>query len=284
MLRQLLLLHLHVSGGISKTINLPSHATREDMKQCYIRGWQLGCKALSVYRDESKWSQPLSSAVSVNDNKKYYKEVDRVKERIKKSDYSTDAINLFHRSLNTRMKAPTRTSADRLEFKMGGETLRFFFCKYPDGNIAEVWLELGKEGETVKGLVATMGRLLSIAIQHGVPIESLCDTMLGQQYQPSGFVNGNDFGIKGGMSIADLTAKVLTAVNEESNGHTPKEEINIILDKDMPELEVISPVEQARQAGYSGIQCKNCGSYRMKGTMKCGSCLDCGSDYGTCSG
>jgi ribonucleotide reductase alpha subunit len=268
-----------ISGGVSKTINLPESAGREDLKECYIKGWQLGCKALSIYRDKSKWSQPLSSRISYNDSKKYSVEASRVKERIKNSGYDKDGINTFHRSLLERRKAPVRAESERIEFRLGGETVRYHIVKYPDGNISEVWLELGKEGETVKGLVSTMGRLLSVAIQYGVPIESLCDTMLGQQYQPSGFIGENDFEIRGAMSIADLTGKVLLAIGTENNDKT-----DVFLDKSMPELDIISPAEQARKSGYSGQQCKNCASYRTKGTTKCGLCVDCGHEYGTCSG
>ena len=279
-----------LSGGISKTINMPESATKEEMAECFIKGWQLGCKALTVYRDGSKWSQPLNSSNSKLLASKMVAEADRIRGRIRDTDFSRDDIQSVFRKLIDRKRPPQRAPAERFDFKLGGENVKYAVARYPDNGISEILIELGKEGETVSGLVDTMARLISISIQYGVPIEAICDTMSGQQYSPSGFMADNPLKIHSGKSIADLTAKLLMALKAEYDTNpagvmlslpprpTEPSERAVRVEADAE----ISSAEEAKRFGFSGVRCENCGSWRTIGTVKCGQCTDCSHSYGSC--
>lgn len=265
-----------VSGGISKTINLPHSATREEMKECYIEGWKLGCKALSLYRDGSKWSQPLNSN---NDSQKEIikEEIERAKDRIRSSGFNSNYIWDYHRGLNTRKRAGNRAPAERLNFNLGGENIHYNVVRYPTNGISEMWIEVGKENPTVNGLADTIGRIISIAIQYGVPISALSETLDGLQFSPAGFLGENDLQIRSSKSISDLTAKVLRSLQDEYESQNIQPSVSASY------TEIINDNIENTSESCDGIECEYCGSKRTKGTVKCGICLDCGTTYGSCS-
>ncbi|MFW5794552.1 MAG: hypothetical protein ACOCV1_03605, partial [Bacillota bacterium] len=280
-----------ISGGISKTINLPEDATPQDVWDCYVKGWELGCKGLALYRSGSKWSQPLNISKKSHKKEIIQREIERSLDRLSKSDFNKtnfDDIWQYNRGMIQRKRAANRAPAERLNFKINGENIWINIVRYPDNGISEIWLEVGKEDPTVNGLADTIGRIISIAVQYGVPVEAIAETMSGLQFNPSGFMNKNDLGIRHAKSLSDLTAKVLLQLNEEYNGKKTVSD-SIISDKltapdTSDSLNIVSEADQAKNKGYSGVRCENCGSWKCVGTVKCGSCLDCQSAYGTCSG
>lgn len=274
-----------ISGGISKTVNLPSNSTHEDVWNCYILAWKLGCKGLSIYRDGSKWSQPLNSNVKES-KERICNEVNRIKERIKKSNIDNNVIQELSRGLLRRKKAPDRAPSERFNFKIGTENIKYHIVRYPDNGISELFIELGKQGGTVTGLVDTIARIISIAIQYGVPINAICETMLDQRYDPAGFIGPNSLDIKSGHSIADLTAKVMTALSDEYKDLDKVEQIKFFEqeNKDIKKEKSNDDIAEAQKKGYLTIRCDNCGEYKLRGTMKCGVCDECGHSFGFCSG
>ena len=109
--------------------------------------------------------------------------------------------------------------------------------------------------------------------------------MRGLQFSPSGFLRKNDLGIRSAKSLSDLTYQVLTKLHAEYN-NIPVEDITPVWDENQAgdEPMLMSESDQAKARGYSGIRCEKCGSWRTKGSVKCGVCLSCQTAYGTCSG
>jgi hypothetical protein len=225
------------------------------------------------------------------------REIKRTRERLSKSDFnktSPDDFWEFHRGLLTRKKAADRAQSERLNFSIGSENVWMNIVRFPNNGVSEIWLEVGKENPTVNGLADTIGRICSVAIQYGVPIEAICSTMQGLQFNPAGFLRKNDLGIRSAKSLSDLTSQVLTKLHAEYNG-LEFEEVTPVWNNDI-ELEeenystnglkeeprLISESEQAKAKGFSGIRCERCGSWRTKGSIKCGLCLSCQTPYGTC--
>lgn len=278
-----------ISGGISKTTNLPENATREDIRNCYIEAWKKGCKGLALYRSGSKWSQPLNSKNNKFKKETIKREIQRTKKRLSDSDFhKTSASDFweFYRGLITRKKAENRAQSERFNFNIGSENVWMNIVRFPNNGISEVWLEVGKENPTVNGLADTIGRICSIAIQYGVPIEAICSTMEGLQFSPAGFLRKNDLGIRSAKSLSDLTSQVLTKLNAEYNG-LDFEDITPVWNNDIElgeEPISVGEIEQAKSKGFSGTRCEKCGSWRTKGTIKCGICLSCQTPYGTCGG
>ena len=275
-----------ISGGISKTINMPENATLQDIWNCYIEGWKMGCKSLALYRSGSKWSQPLNSRNKNLRKEAIKRESKRARLRIEQSDFHRENPNdiwEYRKGLAARKRAGGRAPSERLNFQIGGENIHFHPVRYPDNGISELWIEVGKENPTVNGLADAIGRIVSVAIQYGVPIEALADTMSNLQFDPAGFLGPNELEIHSAKSLADLTSKVLKKLTLEYEGekhdNSTENEISITYNNE----DSISSSEEAKSKGFSGTQCEECGSWKTNGTIKCGVCLACGSTYGSCS-
>lgn len=163
-----------ISGGISKTINLPNSATVEDIFNCYLDCWGRGIKSVTVYRDGSKTEQIMST---------------------KKNDSNTH-IEPIPLSTTVRKKMPSKRSAEinkftihGMEGKLDGYITRGL---YPNGDLGEVFIELAKDGSTVKGLVGAIVTLTSISLQYGVPLVELVEKMIYRRFEPSGWVKGDE--------------------------------------------------------------------------------------------
>ncbi len=275
-----------ISGGISKTINMPESATLEEIYDCYVEGWKMGCKSLALYRSGSKWSQPLNSRNKNLRKEAIKREAKRARQRIEKSDFHRENPNdiwEYRKGLASRKRAGGRAPSERLNFQIGGENVHIHPVRYPDNGISELWIEVGKENPTVNGLVDAIGRIVSVAIQYGVPIEALANTMANLQFDPAGFLGPNDLGIHSAKSITDLTAKVLVALTAEYEGNEPQNLIEYNKQSINENPSSISSSEEAKIKGFSGSQCGECGSWKTEGSIKCGVCIECGSTYGSCS-
>jgi len=254
-----------ISGGISKTINMPDTATPEDIWDCYVEGWKMGCKSLALYRSGSKWSQPLNSRNKKIRKETIQRESKRARQRIEQSDFHRENPNdiwEYRKGLAARKRAGGRAPSERLNFQIGGENIHFHPVRYPDNGISELWIEVGKENPTVNGLADAIGRIVSVAIQYGVPIEALADTMSNLQFDPAGFLGPNDLEIHSAESLADLTAKVLKKLTLEYES----EDSDGLIEYNQPKVSgnggpSISSSEEAKTRGFSGVQCEECGSW-----------------------
>ena len=175
-----------ISGAISKTVNLPESATVEDIMEAYLQAWKLGLKAVAVYRDGCKKSQPLSAAGT---------------KTAESSDKSVRAAQAVHEEQD--LHAPPRAIRHRLDdermsithkFNVGGHEGYITVGLYPDGCPGEIFITMAKEGSTVSGLMDSFACAVSIALQHGVPLKLLCEKFAHTRFEPSGWTNNPDIG------------------------------------------------------------------------------------------
>lgn len=182
-----------ISGAISKTINMPNNATVEDIKEVYMESWKLGLKALALYRDGSKGSQPLSTSSKKAEEKTEVKEV--IKE-VTKVVYRPE-----------RRRLPEERQAITHKFSIGGHKGYVTVGLYEDGRPGEIFIRMAKTGSTINGLLDAFALSTSFALQYGVPLEFLVNKFSHQRFEPAGFTNNPNIRIA--KSIVDYIARWL---------------------------------------------------------------------------
>src|SRR6202048_4001722 len=163
-----------LSGAISKTINMPEESTVEDVMDAYIESWKLGLKAVAIYRDNSKRSQPLSAAGQKKDEKK--PEAAAVVEAMQQE--------LFARA--QREKMPAERASVTHKFSVGGHEGYITVGMYEDGRPGEIFIKMSKEGSTLSGVMDGLALTVSIGLQYGVPLKVYVDKLLDTRFEPSG--------------------------------------------------------------------------------------------------
>jgi ribonucleoside-diphosphate reductase alpha chain len=163
-----------LSGAISKTINMPEESTVEDVMDAYIESWKLGLKAVAIYRDNSKRSQPLSAAGQKKDEKK--PEATAVVEALQQE--------LFARA--QREKMPAERASVTHKFSVGGHEGYITVGMYEDGRPGEIFIKMSKEGSTLSGVMDGLALTVSIGLQYGVPLKVYVDKLLNTRFEPSG--------------------------------------------------------------------------------------------------
>jgi ribonucleoside-diphosphate reductase alpha chain len=193
-----------LSGAISKTVNLPNGATVEEIMNTYIEGWRLGLKAVAIYRDGSKRSAPLNTK----------KTKDMGSEEVAGADAETDAlrrrISDLEKEVQQLRAAAAQPSRNRMpdtrvslthKFEIAGHEGYITVGLYENGQPGELFVQMAKEGSTIGGLMDTVATLTSLALQYGVPLESLVKKFAYQRFEPSGFTRNPD--IRNATSITD---------------------------------------------------------------------------------
>ncbi len=194
-----------ISGAISKTINMPARASVEDCREAYLEGWRLGVKALALYRDGSKLSQPLSSMPALEiededeDEVRAVSQVDRVVEVTER---------VVERFVNGRRKLPSRRKGYTQKAIVGGHKLYLRTGEYPDGSLGEIFVDMHKEGAAFRSLMNSFAISVSIGLQYGVPLEEFVEAFSFTRFDPSGIVQGNDT-IKMATSVLDYIFREL---------------------------------------------------------------------------
>jgi ribonucleoside-diphosphate reductase alpha chain len=199
-----------LSGAISKTVNLPESATVDDIMNTYIEGWRLGLKSIAIYREGSKRSAPLNTR-KTKDMGTVAAGADSggtagVESRILELEQE---LATLRRQLDqpVRHRMPdTRTSLTH-KFEIAGHEGYITVGLYEDGQPGELFITMSKEGSTIGGLMDTVGTLTSIALQYGVPLESLVKKFAYQRFEPSGFTKNPD--IRHATSITDYVFRWL---------------------------------------------------------------------------
>ena len=182
-----------LSGAISKTINMPEESTIEEIMNAYIEAWKLGLKAVAIYRDNSKRSQPLNAA----GNKKEEKKGEGVVEPVQRE--------LFARAQREKMPAE-RTSVTH-KFSVGGHEGYITVGMYEDGRPGEIFIKMSKEGSTLSGVMDGLALTISLGLQYGVPLKVFVDKLLNTRFEPSGITaNAN---IRFATSVLDYIARWL---------------------------------------------------------------------------
>ena len=192
-----------LSGAISKTVNMPEAASVEEIEQIYLEGWKRGLKAIAIYRDNSKRSQPLStSKLKSDDETKAASEV--IEElRRKLAAAQAEAIKPHRRRL------PAERTALTHKFDITGHEGYITVGLYPDGQPGEIFLKMAKEGSTVSGLMDTFATAISLSLQYGVPLRDLVNKFAHVRFEPSGFTGNSEIPIA--KSIVDYIFRWLGA-------------------------------------------------------------------------
>ena len=184
-----------LSGAISKTVNMPEAATVEEIEQIYLEGWKLGLKAIAIYRDNSKRSQPLSTSKLKSDDET--KAAGDVVAELRKQLATAQAEALKPH----RRRLPSERTAVTHKFDIAGHEGYITVGLYPDGQPGEIFLKMAKEGSTVSGLMDTYATAISLALQYGVPLRDLVNKFAHVRFEPSGFTGNGEIPIA--KSIVD---------------------------------------------------------------------------------
>src|SRR5712672_111380 len=176
-----------ISGAISKTVNLPENASVEDIMEAYLQAWKLGLKAVAVYRDGCKKSQPLSAAGTKTANSS--KDDPRPGAA---APHEEDNLNAPPRAV--RHKLQEERASITHKFNIGGHEGYITVGLYPDGDPGELFITMAKEGSTVSGLMDSFALATSIALQHGVTMKLLCDKFATTRFELIGWTSNPDIG------------------------------------------------------------------------------------------
>jgi ribonucleoside-diphosphate reductase alpha chain len=199
-----------LSGAISKTVNLPADATVENIVEAYTVGWELGLKALAVYRDGSKRTQPLNTG----------RDVDQSGQGTAKAEATGNLVEL-DQYRPRRHKLEDEREAFTHKFSIAGHEGYLTTGLYADGQPGEIFLKMAKEGSTVSGLMDTIATMTSIALQYGVPLKALVDKFSHTRFEPSGFTNNKQIPIA--KSVMDYVFRYLGNRYLEVEESTPTE-------------------------------------------------------------
>jgi ribonucleoside-diphosphate reductase alpha chain len=197
-----------LSGAISKTINMPEESTVEDIMEAYIESWKYGLKAVAIYRDNSKRSQPLSAASKKEDEKPAAAAIPVAEVAAAAVASAPQQEELFARGASRR-KLPNERSSITHKFSIGGHEGYLTVGKYEDGAPGEIFIKMAKEGSTLSGIMDAFALSVSIALQYGVPLRALVDKFVNSRFEPSGYTGNPN--IRYAKSVVDYIGRWLGA-------------------------------------------------------------------------
>ncbi len=210
----------HLSGAISKTVNMPESATVEDIEKIYFEGWKLGLKALAIYRDNCKVGQPLS--------------VSKRQPAVVADEAITTPAEAVHRPV--RRKLPRQRPATVTKFSVAGAEGYMTVSNYPDDGVGEVFLKLGKQGSTLAGVMDAFSIAISVGLQYGIPLESYVAKFTNMRFEPAGLTDDPDVRIA--SSVMDYIFRRLAL------DHLPYDQ--------RAEMSILSAAERSAQLAGEG--------------------------------
>ncbi len=196
-----------LSGAISKTVNMPNDVTPEDIASAYFWGWELGLKAIAIYRDGSKQSQPLNT--KSEEGKAADAKAKVVTETVEKIVYKP-----------RRERLPDTRQSVTHKFTIAGHEGYLCVGLYPDGRPGEIFITMAKEGSTIGGIMDSFGTALSIALQYGVPLEVLVNKFSHTRFEPMGHTSNKDIRIA--KSVVDYIARWLGLTFMSGSDNLPR--------------------------------------------------------------
>ena len=197
-----------ISGAISKTINMPNHATVEDVQEAYLHSWRRGLKANAIYRDGSKLSQPLSASMFDfdEDDDLGIEEATQLDLPVSVDRPAAAAAQIAERIvvryLARRRRLPSRRRGYTQKAVVGGHKVYLRTGEYDDGTLGELFIDMHKEGAAFRSLMNSFAIAVSLGLQYGVPLEEFVEAFVFTRFEPNGMVMGNDR-IKMSTSIID---------------------------------------------------------------------------------
>jgi len=192
-----------ISGAISKTINFPHEATIRDINESYVESWQMMLKAIALYRDGSKLSQPLNATSNSDDTGTAPVTMEDLQQGPLKI-----AEKIIHRYIARRRRLPYRRAGYTQKAKIGGHTIYLRTGEYEDGALGEIFIDMHKEGAAFRSLMNCFSIAISLGLQHGVPLEEFVEAFIFTRFEPNGMVAGNPQ-IKMTTSIIDYIFREL---------------------------------------------------------------------------
>ncbi len=240
-----------VSGGISKTFNMPNETTIQEIYDAYFTAWKLGIKCFAVYRDGSKATQ----ALYVSKQEKKQKET------------------------FTRKRLPDIRPSETHKFSIAGHEGYLTYSTFEDGSLGEIFIRMSKQGSTLAGLLDAFAIAISIALQYGVPLKELASKFINMRFEPMGLTNNEK--IKTATSIVDyifkyLAYRFLSKEDLEELGLMTEEEKDRLILKEHPTLfEKKNNPSSNHLKDISGPPCVHCGGITIK-TGSCYTCISCG--------
>lgn len=257
-----------LSGAISKTVNLPNSANIEDIQKIYDAGHKLGLKSIALYRDGCKASQPL------NTSKKVYTvaDVQQLNTTQKSTSTVNDDVQAGGRGLTldeavtrygrgSKQKLPSRRTGFTQEARVGGHKLFVRTGEYTDGKLGEIFVDMHKEGATMRSLMNCLAIAVSTGLQHGVPLEAFVDKFTFTRFEPQGVVEGDDR-VKVSTSIVDYIFRMLG--------------VHYLGRYDLTH---VKPVEVTHKVSNDAPPCDQCGNITVRNGT-CFRCANCGNSMG----
>ncbi|OQA26608.1 MAG: Vitamin B12-dependent ribonucleotide reductase [Verrucomicrobia bacterium ADurb.Bin345] len=268
-----------LSGAISKTVNMPNEATADEIMQTYIEGWKLGLKALAIYRDGCKRSQPVNTG--------------RKKEEEKAAEVPTPGGN-GSKTRPLRRRMPTTRQSITHKFDIAGHEGYLTVGLYEDGSPGELFITMAKEGSTVGGLMDSFGTAISLCLQYGVPVKTLCEKFAHSRFEPSGFTKNPDIPIAKSLTdyifrwlghtfLEGFKAPAPAKSLQPDNGHAP-----VVAAEPPPAKKAAAPKEgvnvQVLDAQFKDFMedapvCDQCGAITVRNGA-CYRCYNCGNSMG----
>ena len=264
-----------ISGAISKTINMPAEATVDEVGEAYVTAWKLGIKAVAIYRDGSKRTQPLNTGKTE-----------------KAVETAAAAVIAATDDRMQRRKLPDERKSITHKFDIAGHEGYITVGMYEDGTPGEIFVTMSKQGSTISGLMDSFATAISFALQYGVPLQFLVDKFSHMRFEPSGFTKNPQ--IPYAKSIVDYLFRWMASkfLDEEA-----KREVGIIESEktlsaksDPPAMVAMAPVASLRDGKDGGIRqafinqadappCPDCGSIMVRNGA-CYKCMNCGTTSG----
>ena len=309
-----------ISGAISKTINMPSNSTVDDVREAYNLSHTTMNKACAVYRDCSKLSQPLmNKLVEDTDLTEEVTEDDPIERMVEETvkvlpvpeAVAQPVAESFVDFIATRRSLPDKKRATSTKARIGGHSVRLITGEYPDGKLGEIILVTSKEGAAWRAMLNQFAIAVSIALQHGVPLEAFIKVFTFQKFEPSGQVVGGSGRVKMASSLVDWIFRELAIeyAGRDDLAHVAaedfdqfsiskpeitdtgvlrtegeKREVQMTLDAAVAPIQERDAEARARQAarerGFTGDICDDCGSSQMVRNGTCLKCNACGSTTG----
>ena len=298
-----------VSGAISKTINMPNGANYEDVKGAYMLAWKRALKAVALYRDGSKLSQPLSSFAPGADP---LADTILSVEKSIASGYTPGVSPERRKGGKGRKPLPNRRSGYTQKAKIGGHSIFIRTGEYDDGSLGEIFLDMHKEGAAFRSLLNSFAIAVSLGLQYGVPLEEYVDAFTFSRFEPNGMVRGHDY-VKMATSVIDYIFRdlaisylkraelgqvkevdllptgtrieFLAAGENEGKTKTPAqkdtgESARSRVSYKAQASDEAAKIIEARIKGYEGDPCPACGSLTLIRNGTCMKCDTCGGTTG----